>query len=64
MPLDTARKIIYRYGTHRVLFGTDYPLHAPDQELKLFKELGLSEEENRQILFENVQKIIPCKLGA
>ena len=50
-------KIIRRYGTDRVLFGTDYPMWSPDKELKRFLSLGFSERETRQILSENAEKV-------
>lgn len=55
---ETAVKIIKRYGADKVLFGTDYPLHSPENELKLFFELGLSPEDNKKILSENIKKLL------
>lgn len=55
---QTAVKIIKRYGADKVLFGTDYPLHSPENELKLFFELGLSAEDNRKILSENIKRLL------
>ncbi len=54
---DVIIKIIRRYGTDRVLFGTDYPMWSPDKELKRFLSLGFSERETRQILSENAEKV-------
>ncbi len=50
-------EIIRRYGTERVLFGTDYPMWSPVKELSRFMTLPLSDAERRMILCENVKKV-------
>ncbi len=57
MTTDRAREIIESYGTDRVLFGTDYPIWAPEKELTSFFKMGLSSEDNKKILSENAKKI-------
>lgn len=52
-----AREIIESYGVERVLFGTDYPIWDPENELKSFFSMGLSREDNQKILSENAKKI-------
>ena len=52
-----AREIIESYGTDRVLFGTDYPIWAPEKEISSFFEMGLSQTDNKKILSENAKKI-------
>ncbi len=54
---ETTLKALKNYGADRVLFGTDYPMWDPDEELRKFLDLGLSEEENRKILSENAKKL-------
>ena len=54
---DVIKRIISRYGTQRVLFGTDYPMWSPQTELNRFFSLGYSEKEKRQILSENAKKV-------
>ncbi len=55
---EKAREIISRYGASRVLFGTDYPMNDPENELKLFLNLNLSEKEQKMILSENAKRIL------
>lgn len=55
---DSARSIIMRYGTHRVLFGTDYPMWTPEGELERFYKLKLTEEERERILFKNAEELL------
>ena len=55
--LATTRRALENYGADRVLFGTDYPMWGPADELEKFFALGLSEEDNRKILSENAKKL-------
>lgn len=57
VPLDKTAEIIRRYGAERVLFGTDYPMWHPKDEVEMFFNLGLSDGEMKLILSENVKKI-------
>ncbi len=57
MEKDFAIKLIKSYGANRVLFGSDYPIGSPKKEVELFMGLGLTEDENRQILSENAIKL-------
>ena len=54
---EQAREIILRYGAERVLFGTDYPMWTPQNELDYFFSLALGDEVNRKILSENVFRL-------
>ena len=54
---ETAKKIIHTYGVDKVMFGTDYPMWSPSQELERFLMIGLTEEENQKIFSENAKKI-------
>lgn len=48
---------IRKLGTDRVMFGTDYPMWEPKQELDTFFTMGLTEEEKTAILSENAKRI-------
>lgn len=58
LPPERAVEIIRKHGAERVLFGTDYPLTRHREELERFHALGLSEREERLILFENAKKLL------
>ena len=45
-----------------MLFGTDYPMWDPKNEVEYFLSLGLSDEENKKILFQNAQKLFGISL--
>lgn len=48
-----ARELIHAYGTSHVLFGTDYPMWEPEGEIERFMEIDLTDEERRDILYNN-----------
>ena len=50
-------EIIKRYGAHRVLFGTDYPMWHPKEEVDMLKALDLSDTEKEAIFHENAEKL-------
>lgn len=52
-----ARDLIYAYGTDRVLFGTDYPMWSPKDELEVFRSLELPPEAEQAILWDNAAKL-------
>lgn len=54
---ETAKKLVRTYGAEHVLFATDYPMWDPSEELERFFNIGLTDEENRIILSENVKKL-------
>ncbi len=58
---ETAARLIRVLGTDRVLFGSDYPMWTPGNELKTLLGLGFSEEELRQILYENAAAFLQIK---
>ena len=55
---DTAKKLIEAYGTHRVIFGTDFPMWKQADELEQLFSLGLSESELKNILQMNLLRVL------
>lgn len=53
-----GREICRAYGANRLVFGVDYPMWDPVEELERYRSLGLSEEENQIILQDNALKIL------
>lgn len=54
---EKAKELIMEYGTDRVLFGTDYPMWEPKVEIERFLQIELSEEERRDIFYNNAAKL-------
>ena len=49
----TAVSIIRGYGVERVLFGSDYPMWTPGEEVARFLRLPLTDDEREKILWGN-----------
>lgn len=58
----TATSIIREYGAERVLFGTDYPMWDPREEMERFNSLELTEVERELILYKNAAKLFGISL--
>lgn len=54
---EHAKRVIEKYGTDRVLFGTDYPMYPQTSEVDSLLEMGLSEEDYKKIFSENAKRI-------
>ncbi|MCQ2737758.1 MAG: amidohydrolase family protein [archaeon] len=55
---ETAKELIYAYGVDKVLFGTDFPMWDSVSEMERFKKIGLTQEEEYKILYENAAKLL------
>ena len=54
---EKALESIRHFGADHTMFGTDFPMWNPKEELERFFRLGLSEEENRAILYGNFARL-------
>lgn len=57
-PPERAAAAIRRFGVENVLYGTDYPMWDPKEELERFMRMDLSEGEREDILWNNAQRIL------
>jgi len=57
MTPEKARELIMTYGTDRVLFGTDYPMWEPEDEIEKFMKIDLTDDERGDILYNNTAKM-------
>lgn len=57
IPAEQAREMIGLLGEDRFFFGTDYPMWDPRSELERFFSLGLTDAQNRKILFDNFARL-------
>lgn len=55
---EKAAEVIRRYGAERVFFGTDYPMWKPDEELRRFAAVPLTDEERELILHKNFEAFL------
>jgi len=56
-----VRFAIEFYGADHVLYGDDYPCWNPESALRVFEELGLAEDVQRKILFENARRVLKLR---
>lgn len=54
---EEARRNIEHFGTDKTMFGTDFPMWTPKEELKRFFSMGYGEEDNRKMLYDNFAKL-------
>ena len=50
---DRALELLEKLGSHRFLFGTDFPMWTPKEEVARFLSLGLDETTRDRILYGN-----------
>ena len=55
---EKATQIVRTYGVDRICFGTDYPMIKQGDELKMFMEMDLTDDERRKIFSENILRFI------
>ena len=55
---EQAAEIIRRYGTKNVLFGSDYPMWDPKEEVERFMNIPLTDEEREDILWNNAMRLL------
>lgn len=58
MKPEEGKRLVRCYSRERVLFGTDYPMWNPAEELARFHRLGLTEEEEEKILCLNAKNLL------
>jgi predicted TIM-barrel fold metal-dependent hydrolase len=52
------KELIRHYGSHRILFGSDYPMWNPKTELEHLMSLNLTDDEYEMILQNNAKQIL------
>ena len=54
---ERALDFLDKLDAQRFLFGTDFPMWTPAEELQRFLDLGLEEDLQAQILFGNFKRL-------
>lgn len=55
---EEATKMIRAIGVENVLYGTDYPMWDPKEEMQRFMQLDLTDAEREDILWNNAVRIL------
>ncbi len=56
-----AKRIINKYGTDKVIFGTDYPMWKQKDEIERILSLGFCDEDLEKIFSKNILKVLNLK---
>jgi len=57
-PAEKAVKMIRAIGVKNVLYGTDYPMWSPREEVERFMRLDLTDAEREDILWNNAARLL------
>lgn len=55
---EKSREYICKYGAERMLFGSDFPLWKPSEEVRAFMELDLTSAQQEMILYDNAMRLV------
>lgn len=55
---------IRQIGVERFLYGSDYPMYAPERALAAFRSLGFDDDEERAILYDNAAPMLETRPAA
>lgn len=55
---DMALRLIDKFGPDRLIFGTDFPMWSPKEELARFDSLGLDAASRQKILYGNFMRLL------
>lgn len=58
LKIDEAMEIIENLGEDRFMYGTDYPLWQPDEEMERFLALPLSDQQREKIFHLNAEHLL------
>ena len=61
MSPEKAEYLIGKFGAEKVMFGTDYPVMCPHDELELFFKIKLTEKQREDILYNNAINFLNLK---
>lgn len=61
LPPDEAADLLRDYGAERCMFGTDFPMWNPAEELERFMKMPLNEAERRQVLSKTFCRLFGLK---
>lgn len=55
---ERVRDLIRRHGAERVVFGSDWPMTSPGEEIRTIESLGLSDDETKLVLGGTMARIL------
>lgn len=58
MSPERAAELVKKFGSDKVMFGTDYPMWDAGEELERFYQIPLTDNEREMILHENAERLL------
>ncbi|WP_028654559.1 amidohydrolase family protein [Nocardioides sp. J54] len=55
---ERVRDLIRRHGAERIVFGSDWPMTSPADEIKAIDSLGLSDDETKLVLGGTLARVL------
>lgn len=55
---ERVRDLIRKHGAERVVFGSDWPMTSPAEEIRAISGLGLSDDETKQVLGDTLARVL------
>lgn len=55
---ERTKELCRIYGCDRILFGSDYPMWSPAEEFEIFTNLGFTESELEDMLYNNALRFL------
>lgn len=56
--LQRTKELVHAYGAGRIMFGSDFPMWNPVDELKAFEQIGFSESEWVSLTRDNARRFL------
>lgn len=54
----TVRRFIRKHGAERVVFGSDWPMTEPAEEIRAIEALGLRDDETKEVLGGTLSRVL------
>ena len=55
---ERVRDLIRRHGAERIVFGSDWPMTSPAEEIRAIDSLGLSDDETKKVLGGTLARLL------
>lgn len=55
---ERVRKLIRKHGAERIVFGSDWPMTSPAEEIRAIEALGLSDDETKLVLGGTLARVL------
>ena len=58
-----TKKLCRIYGSDRILFGSDFPMWDPAEELEVFSSIDFTDEEFENMTWHTAEHYLGFKIG-